>query len=132
MEFVMIKENKEKEIETIMKTRADVIAFCNEFADIYEDYPFHDPNWTTMRHTSNQKVFAWIYERDSYIWINVKCDPQWRDFWRNAYKSVVPGYHLNKEHWNSIILDGTVLDKDIQRMIAESYDLTKPNILSPM
>lgn len=38
---------------------------------------------------------------------------------------MVPGYHLNKEHWNSIILDGTVPDKDIERMIEESYELTK-------
>ena len=57
--------------------------------------------------------------------INVKCDPQWRDFWRNAFAAVVPAYHMNKTHWNSIILDVSVPVKDIQRMIAESYDLTE-------
>lgn len=55
--------------------------------------------------------------------MNVKVDPEWRDFWRNAYSSVLPGYHQNKEHWNSIILDGTIPDDVIRRMIAESYDL---------
>lgn len=109
-----------------MMTRVDAIAVCSKLADIYEDYPFHDSNWTVMRHNENRKIFAWIYEREGYVWINVKCDLEWRDFWRRTYKSVVPGYHLNKEHWNSIILDGTVPDKDIQRMIEESYDLTKP------
>lgn len=78
-----------------------------------------------MRHKENKKVFAWIYEKDGFIWINVKCNPEWRDFWRDAFTSVVPAYHLNKEHWNSIILDGTVPEDDIKRMIEESYELTK-------
>ena len=43
--------------------------------------------------------------------------------WRSTYSSVIAGWHQNKEHWNTIILDGTVPDEDIKRMIAESYDL---------
>ena len=109
-----------------MTTKNEAIAFCINLDDTYQDMPFHDPNWILVRHQANKKVFAWIYEKDGYIWINVKCDLEWRDFWRRAYASVVPGYHLNKEHWNSIILDGTVPKKDIIRMIEESYDLTKP------
>ena len=58
-----------------------------------------------------------------YINLNVKADPQWRDFWRSTYASVIPGWHQNKDHWNTIILDGTVPEQEIQRMIAESYDL---------
>lgn len=108
-----------------MLTREEAIAFCLTLKDVYEDYPFRDPNWTVIRHRANRKVFAWIYEKDGRIWINVKCDPQWRDFFRSAFPSVVPGYHLNKEHWNSIILDGTVPDKEIKKMIGESYELTK-------
>lgn len=65
----------------------------------------------------------WTYERNGYINLNVKVSPEWRDFWRSAYSSVVAGYHQNKEHWNTIILDGSIPDKDIKRMIAESYDL---------
>ena len=53
----------------------------------------------------------------------MKVDPEWRDFWRNAYTAVIPGYHQNKEHWNTIILDGSIPDKEVKRMIAESYDL---------
>ena len=108
-----------------MKTREDAIKYCKSFYNVYEDYPFHDANWTIMRHKQNKKMFAAIYEREENIWINVKCDPEWREFWRNAFASVIPAYHMNKQHWNSIILDGTILEKDIQRMIAESYDLTK-------
>lgn len=109
-----------------MKERAEVIAYCLTFEDVYEDEPFHDPNWTVMRHKENRKVFAWVFERQGHIWVNVKCDPEWRDFWRSAYPSVLPAYHLNKEHWNSVILDETVPDRDVMRMIEESYGLTKP------
>ncbi|MFQ6959861.1 MULTISPECIES: MmcQ/YjbR family DNA-binding protein [Clostridia] len=56
----------------------------------------------------------------------LRTDPQWRDFWRQAFTSVQPAYHLNKEYWNSIILDGTVPEEEIRRMISESYDLTAP------
>ena len=59
----------------------------------------------------------------SYSCINIKVDPQWRDFWREAYAAVIPGYHQNKEHWNTVILDGSIPDEEIRRMIAESYDL---------
>lgn len=107
-----------------MTERKEAIAFCLTLSAVYEDYPFHDPNWCVMRHRDSRKVFAWIFNKDGHVWINVKCDPQWRDFWRKTFSSVIPAYHLNKEHWNSIILDGTVPEKEIRRMILESYDLT--------
>lgn len=107
-----------------MQDKREIIDYCLTYKNVFEDYPFHDPNWCVIRHKENNRVFAWIFEKDGHVWINVKCDPQWCDFWRNAFQSVIPAYHLNKEHWNSIILDGTVPDKEIQRMIGESYDLT--------
>lgn len=107
-----------------MTEKQEIIQYCLTLKDSYEDYPFHDPNWCVIRHKKNRKVFAWIFEKDGRIWVNVKCNPEWRDFWREAFASVIPAYHLNKKHWNSIILDGSVPDKDICRMIEESYDLT--------
>nr|WP_313181526.1 MmcQ/YjbR family DNA-binding protein [Lacrimispora sp.] len=112
--------------EEAMTTREEANLYCKSFDEILEDYPFHDNNWALMRHVANKKTFACIYQHRGHIWINVKCDPEWRDFWRSAFTSIVPAYHMNKEHWNSIILDGTIPDKDIKRMIAESYELTKP------
>lgn len=109
-----------------MTKREDTVGFCLAFAGAYEDYPFSDKNWCVIRHRVNKRVFAWIFKRDGKIWINVKCSPQWRDFWRSVYSSVIPAYHLNKEHWNSIILDGTIPDEDVQAMITESYELTRP------
>jgi O-6-methylguanine DNA methyltransferase len=65
----------------------------------------------------------WIYEKDGRVNLNVKVDPIKAYFWRDIYSSVIPGYHQNKEHWNTIILDGSIPDGDIEMMIAESYGL---------
>lgn len=106
-----------------MKTREEALSYGLSFPDTYQEAPFHDPNWQLVRVKGSKKAFLWTYERNGYINLNVKVDPEWRDFWRNAYQSVIAGWHQNKEHWNTIILDGTIPDADIKRMIAESYDI---------
>lgn len=106
-----------------METREEALEYGLSFPDTYQDAPFHDTNWQLVRVKKSKKAFLWIYERDGFINLNVKADPEWRDFWRSAYESVIPGWHQNKEKWNTIILDGSVPDKDIRRMIAESYDI---------
>ncbi|HBA62419.1 MAG TPA: endonuclease V [Lachnospiraceae bacterium] len=105
-----------------MKTREEALAYGLSFPDTYQDAPFHDTNWQLVRVKESRKAFLWTYERNGYIHLNVKADPEWRDFWRSAYRSVIAGWHQNKEHWNTIILDGTVPDADIRRMIKESYE----------
>ncbi len=107
-----------------MVHKKEVIDYCLTFGNVYEDYPFRDNNWTVIRHCDNKKVFAWIFKKDGYVWINLKCRTDWIDFWRETFNSVIPAYHLNKKHWNSVILDGTVPDDDICMMIKESYNLT--------
>ena len=110
-----------------MKTRKEALEYGLSFPNTYQDAPFHDPNWQLVRVKKSKKAFLWTYERDGFINLNVKADPEWRDFWRSAYVSVIPGWHQNKEHWNTIILDGSIPRKDIERMIAESYDLITDN-----
>ena len=106
-----------------MRSREEALAYGLSFPMTYQDAPFHDTNWQLVRVKGSKKAFLWTYEKDGFIHLNVKVDSEWRDFWRNTYASVVPGYHQNKEHWNTIILDGTIPDEDVKRMIAESYDL---------
>ena len=106
-----------------MKTREEALAFGLSFPDTYQEAPFHDDNWQLVRVKGNKKAFLWTYERDGFINLNVKTSPEIRDFWRRAYESVIPGWHQNKEHWNTIILDGSIPDEDIRAMIEESYDL---------
>ena len=113
--------NKEKGFE--MTTRKEALEYGLTFPDTYQDAPFRDENWQLIRVKGSKKAFLWVYEKDGYINLNLKVKPEWRDFWRSAFPSVIPGYHQNKEHWNTVILDGTIPDSDIRQMIAESYDL---------
>ena len=54
--------------------------------------------------------------------ISLKCEPTWAVILRNSYHAVQPGYHLNKEHWNSVSVDGSIPDDEILAMIDHSYD----------
>lgn len=106
-----------------MTTRDEAVEYGLTFDNTYVDVPFHDYNWQLVRFKDNNKAFLWIYDKDGYINLNLKVDKEWRDFWRSTYKAVIPGYHQNKDHWNTVILNGSIPDEDIKRMIAESYDL---------
>ncbi|MBR5179367.1 MAG: methylated-DNA--[Lachnospiraceae bacterium] len=106
-----------------MKTREEALKYGLSFKNTYQEAPFHDPNWQLVRIKGTGKAFLWTYERDGYVNLNVKVDPERAYIWRTKYKSVIPGYHQNKDHWNTIILDGSIPDKDIKAMIADSYDL---------
>lgn len=106
-----------------MYTREEALSYGLSFPDTYQEAPFHDQNWQLVRVKGSKKAFLWTYEMDGYIHLNVKVNPEWRDFWRSTFASVIPAYHQNKEHWNTVILDGTIPDADVKRMIAESYDL---------
>lgn len=106
-----------------MQTREEVLAFALSFPDTYQDAPFHDDNWQLVRVKGSRKAFIWTYERNGYMNLNVKVDPEWRDYWRDAFESVLPGWHQNREHWNTIILDGSVPDDAVRELIAESYRL---------
>lgn len=110
-----------------MTTREEALLYGLSFPNTYQDAPFHDENWQLIRVRDNKKAFLWTYERDGFINLNVKVSPEWRDFWRDTFPSVIPGWHQNKENWNTIILDGTIPTADIKRMIAESYDLVADN-----
>lgn len=106
-----------------MKTREEAAEYGLSFPDTYSEKPFHDTNWQLIRVKGSKKAFLWIYEMEGLIHLNIKVDPQWRQFWRDRYPAVLPGYHQNKEHWNTLRLDGTIPEEEIRRMIAESYDL---------
>jgi len=106
-----------------MITREAVLFYGLSLPGTYQDAPFYDDNWQLVRVRKNKKAFLWTYERNGQQCINVKVSPEWREFWRSAYAAVQPGYHQNKEHWNTVILDGSVPDEEVKRMIAESYDL---------
>ena len=106
-----------------MTTRDEALAYGLSFPDTYQAAPFHDDNWQLVRVKGSDKAFLWIYERNGSINLNLKVDADWREIWRGAYAAVIPAYHQNKEHWNTVILDGSIPDEEIRRMIALSYEL---------
>ena len=106
-----------------MQTREEAIKYGLSFPNTYVEAPFRDQNWQLIRVKGSKKAFLWVYEKDGFIHLNVKVEPEWRDFWREVYPSVIPGYHQNKKYWNTIILDGTIPEKEVKRMITESYDI---------
>lgn len=110
-----------------MMTRKEALEYGLSFPDTYQQAPFHDENWQLVRVKGSKKTFLWTYERNGYLNLNVKTDPEWRDYWRSAFPSVIPGWHQNKDHWNTIILDGSIPDEAVRKMIAESYELVTDN-----
>ena len=79
-----------------MRTREEVLSYGLSFPDTYQNAPFHDTNWQLVRYKGNKKAFLWTYERDGFINLNVKVEPDKAFFWRDIYESVVPGYHQMK------------------------------------
>ena len=110
-----------------MKTREQALKYGLSFPDTYLDAPFHDNNWQLVRFKENNKAFLWTYERNGYINLNLKAKPDKACFWRDSYDSVLPAYHQNKEHWNTVILDGTIPESVIKIMIRDSYNLIADN-----
>ena len=106
-----------------MDTRKEALEFGLSFPDTYQDAPFHDDNWQLVRFKGNKKAFLWTYERDGFVNLNVKVDPDMAYFWRSSYDAVIPGYHQNKAHWNTVILDGSIPEEDVKLMIEQSYNL---------
>jgi predicted DNA-binding protein (MmcQ/YjbR family) len=84
------------------------------------DYPFGEE---AAVYKVNDKMFALIAEKSKPLRISLKCDPLLSETLRQKYESVMPGYHLNKKHWNTIILSGQLPWKEVQDLIKHSYNL---------
>ena len=69
------------------------------------------------------KMFALCPWQETPLRVNLKCPPEQADFFRGIFPAVTPGYHMNKRHWNTVILDGSVPDEIIAEMMVTSYDL---------
>ena len=94
--------------------------YCLQKKGAIEDYPFGED---VMVIKVEAKMFALITEKEHKINISLKCDPVLVDQFREQYTSVIPGYHLNKRNWNTVIIDGTVPEDDIFWMIDHSYEM---------
>lgn len=84
------------------------------------DYPFGE---NTAVYKVNDKMFALVKENSDPVQLSLKCDPLLAETLREKYETVLPGYHLNKKHWNTIILTGQLSWEEIQDLIRHSYQL---------
>jgi predicted DNA-binding protein (MmcQ/YjbR family) len=85
------------------------------------DFPF-DEN-TAVYKAPNNKMFALVTQASDPIRLSLKGDPQLNELLRDKYETVLPGWHLNKKHWNTIILTGQLDDNEIKDLIRHSYQL---------
>ena len=94
--------------------------WCLEQNGAVEDFPF------TLEHSVfkvNGKMFAISALEREPLEVSVKCEPELAVELRNSYSAIRPGYHLNKRHWNTITLDGSLPDQLVRDLIEDSYDL---------
>jgi predicted DNA-binding protein (MmcQ/YjbR family) len=94
--------------------------YCAKKSGSREDYPF-GPDTLVFKVLS--KMYALVGEDENPLRMNLKCDPEQAPVLRSMHDSILPGYHMNKEHWNTIVLDGTLPDELVFKLIDESYDL---------
>jgi predicted DNA-binding protein (MmcQ/YjbR family) len=95
-------------------------AYCLTFPGSVEAFPF-GPQTSVFKVAG--KMFALSQLAQSPLRVSVKCEPILAEQLREAHDAVSPGYHLNKRHWNTVTIDGSLLDRTIMDMIEDSYDL---------
>ena len=98
----------------------DVIAHCLSLPGAEETTPFGPE---ALVYKVSGKMFAITVPEDFPARINLKCDPERAIELRDEHKAIKPGWHMNKKHWNTLILDGSVPPKLIRELVQHSYDL---------
>ncbi len=104
-----------------MISEAQLESYCLQKAGTEKTFPF-GPDTAVMKVLG--KMFA-LYspEDDGVLSVNLKADPDWSMMLREHYEAVRPGYHMNKKHWNTVRIDGTISDQEIWEMVDHSYNL---------
>jgi predicted DNA-binding protein (MmcQ/YjbR family) len=93
--------------------------YCLHKKRATESFPFGED---TLVFKVDGKIFA-LVNLDGELSINLKCDPGYAIEIREHYQAVTPGYHMNKKHWNTVYIDGSIPDNEIFKWIDHSYEL---------
>jgi predicted DNA-binding protein (MmcQ/YjbR family) len=99
---------------------SELRAHCLSLNGAVETFPF---GTETSVFKVAGKMFALSRLRETPLRVSVKCEPGLAEQLRGAYAAVIPGYHLNKRHWNTVTIDGSLHDQMIEDMVEDSYDL---------
>jgi predicted DNA-binding protein (MmcQ/YjbR family) len=100
-------------------TTQELSNFALRLPDAYEDHPFGE---TPDIYRISGRIFAFVMQRNEQPEIAVKCEPNLAGLLRAQYSAVTPGYHLNKRHWNTVLVNSDVPDDEILEMIVHSYE----------
>jgi predicted DNA-binding protein (MmcQ/YjbR family) len=95
-------------------------AYLLQRPDAFEDFPFGPDVYV---YKVRDKMFATLGEAAGVARMNLKCDPAEAMILRDMFEAVVPGYHMHKTHWNTVILDGSIPRGELERMVDRSYGL---------
>ncbi len=111
-----------------MKNHKEIEEYLLSLPDVWLDYPFGKDVavykiGADAGSAGKSKMFALVSETKQPLRLSLKCDPQLAIVLRDKYETVLPGYHLNKKHWNTIVLTGQLPWEEIQAFIRHSYDL---------
>lgn len=104
----------------MMLTLNQIRAYCHQKPGVTEEFPFDE---VTLVLKVAGKMFALAGLNDQPVSLNLKCDPDWANILRDHYAAVRPGYHMNKRHWNTVALDGSIPDDQVWEMLDHSYRL---------
>ena len=96
-----------------------------EFPKSYLDFPFGPTPavYKIKGGKGSDKMFALLVEQNGLLRLSLKCDPFLAETLREKYESVLPGYHLSKKHWNTLILDGQLSWSEVEALVEHSYQL---------
>ena len=109
-----------------MKTIDDIKHMLTNLPNVVLDYPFGKDVAVYKVGSIEGRMFALVSETTVPVRLSLKCDPQLAELLREKYESVLPGYHLNKKYWNTIICSGQVPDDELGDLIRHSDELVSP------
>lgn len=107
-------------------THKEIEEYLLSFPNTWLDFPFGEETSVYKighKETKEGKMFALIQNDSSPLKLSLKCDPQLAEVLRDKYETVIPGYHLNKKHWNTILCTGQVPEDELNDLIRHSYNL---------
>lgn len=107
-------------------THKEIEEYLLSFPNTWLDFPFGEETSVYKvghKETGEGKMFALIKNESNPLRLSLKCDPQLAEVLRDKYETIIPGYHLNKKHWNTILCTGQVPEDEIHDFIRLSYDL---------
>lgn len=109
-----------KDFTTLYMHIEEFRQYCLAKSMVTEEFPFDE---TTLVFKVCGKMFALTGLENAEFKVNLKCDPERALELRENYESIIPGFHMNKKHWNTVLVDGSFPDSFFRELIDHSYEL---------